>query len=111
MDIDDKIEKFTNIIYNQISKIESNNFKTYKDFKNKATKHIYYLKITMFISTALLYELKVFSQLQLVILVFIILFNLAFIQNMLSNLVLHNFQNEIIEDAKNNILKIKKDLL
>jgi hypothetical protein len=111
MDTDNKFENFINIIYNEISNIEGNNFKIYKNFKNKANKHIYYLKIIMFIFTAILYEFEVFSKVQLAILVFIILFNLAFIQNMLCNLVLENCQNATIEDAKNNIFKLKKDLL
>jgi hypothetical protein len=111
MDTDDKFDKLTNIIYSEISKTESNNFTIYKNFKKKAFKHIYYLKLIMFIFTAILYEFKIFSKVQLAILVFIILFNLAFIQNMLCNLVLENCQNATIEDAKNNIFKLKKDLL
>ena len=106
-----QLEQLVNIIYKEISIKEDNNFKIYKNFKNKAFKHIYYLKIIMFIFTCILYEFKVFDKLQLTILIFIILFNLAFTQNMLNNLVLDNSQNKILEDAKNNIINIKKDLL
>ena len=69
---------------------EFNNYTIYKKFKFKAQKHIYYLEIVMCFFMFVLYEFKFVDRFQSVIIIFIMLFNIAFVQNMLNNLVLEN---------------------
>jgi len=52
----------------------------------KANKHIYYLKIIMFVVVAILYEFKYYNNFQLGIFSFIILFNIAFTQNTINDI-------------------------
>lgn len=56
-------------------------------FKRKAQKHINYLQIIMFITIIIMYESKFLNQGQTMVVIFIILFNIAFIQNMLNNFI------------------------
>ena len=56
-----------------------------KIFKKKAQSHIKYLKILMFIIVIILNEMKIFTNYQLLYLSFIIIFNIAFSQNLLNN--------------------------
>lgn len=62
------------------------------NFKSKAQKHIYYLQIIMFILISIMYEFKFLNQSQTMVVIFIILFNIAFVQNMLNNFII--IQNE-----------------
>ena len=63
--------------------INKNDLKT---FIIKALKHLYYLKLIMFFLILIFIEFKFFTQKQLFFVVFIILFNIAFIQNTIQNL-------------------------
>ena len=57
---------------------------------------------------AILYEFKFLSQLQSIVVVFIILFNIAFTQNMLNNLVYDNIENPLVNNTKKKIDEIHK---
>lgn len=64
----------------------SDNFKIeLKNFKVKAQKHINYLKILMFVIVAILNEINSFTNQQLFYISFIIIFNIAFSQNLLNS--------------------------
>jgi hypothetical protein len=63
--------------------INKNDLKT---FISKALRHLYYLKIIMFFLVLIFIEFKFFTQKQLFIISFIILFNIAFTQNTIQNL-------------------------
>jgi hypothetical protein len=55
-------------------------------FKKKAQIHIKYLKFLMFIIVIILNELKIFTNYQILYLSFIIIFNIAFSQNLINNI-------------------------
>jgi hypothetical protein len=57
-----------------------------KKFLKKAFQHIFYLKIIMFLIFIILVDYKLYSEQQLFGVIFIILFNIAFVQNMMNNL-------------------------
>jgi hypothetical protein len=57
------------------------------NFKRKAQRHINYLQVIMFITIIIMYESKFLNQLQTMAVIFIILFNIAFVQNMLNNFI------------------------
>lgn len=78
-------------------------------YKNKAKRHIYYLKCIMFISVCFLWEFNIFKDKSFYITSFLILFNIAFIQNMLSNLIIKNYikESELILEAQKKINNIK----
>ena len=57
---------------------------------------------------SILYEFKFLSQIQSIVVVFIILFSIAFTQNMLNNLVCDNVENPIIINTKKKIDEIHK---
>lgn len=57
-----------------------------KNFKTDAQKHIKYLQIILFICMLYLLDIKFFDHIQFCCVTFIILFQLAFTQNMLNNL-------------------------
>lgn len=57
----------------------------------KANLHIYYLKIIMIILMLFLYETKFFNNIQTTVTFFIILFNIAFTQNMINNLKYNDY--------------------
>jgi len=59
--------------------------KELKNFKIKAQKHINYLKVLMFIIVVFLNEINKFTNQQLFYISFIIIFNIAFSQNLLNN--------------------------
>ena len=59
--------------------------KNLKNFKTKAQTHINYLKILMFILVVILNEMQTFTNQQLFYISFIIIFNIAFTQNLLNN--------------------------
>ena len=63
---------------------------TLSTFKKKAQQHIYYLQLIMFAFMVILYEFKFVNQSQALIIIFIILFNIAFTQNMLNNFTQSN---------------------
>ena len=63
---------------------------TLSTFKKKAQQHIYYLQMIMFAFMVILYEFKFVNQSQVLIIIFIILFNIAFTQNMLNNFTQSN---------------------
>ena len=63
---------------------------TLSNFKKKAQKHIYYLQMIMCAFMVILYEFKFVNQSQALIIIFIILFNIAFTQNMLNNFIQSN---------------------
>ena len=66
---------------------EIDNFKAdLKNFKKNAQKHVHYLKILMFIIIIILSELKIFTNYQIIYISFIIIFNIAFSQNLLNNI-------------------------
>ena len=56
------------------------------NFVNKANLHLYYLKIIMIVTILFLYEIKFYNNIQIFITTFIVLFNIAFTQNMINNL-------------------------
>jgi hypothetical protein len=63
-----------------------NEYKTeIKKFKNKACKHINYLKLLMFITIIFLSDIKFFDTKQAFCTGFLILFNIAFSQNIINN--------------------------
>ena len=103
-----ELEKLTSTISSERDVISNKNFTFYKNFKIKAQKHIYYLEAIMFVIMAILYEFKFLSQLQSIIVIFIILFNIAFTQNMLNNLILDNTENQVIVNTKKKIDDIHK---
>jgi hypothetical protein len=103
-----ELEKLTSTISSERDVISNKNFIFYKNYKIKAQKHIYYLQGIMFAIMATLYEFKFLSQLQSIIVIFIILFNIAFTQNMLNNLILENTENQVIINTKNKIDEIHK---
>ena len=103
-----ELEKLTSTISSERDVISTKNFTFYKNFKIKAQKHIYYLQAIMFVIMAILYEFKFLSQLQSIIVIFIILFNIAFTQNMLNNLILDNTENQVIVNTKKKIDDIHK---
>ena len=57
-----------------------------KNFKNKANTHINYLKILMFISMIFLTEMNLFNNKQSICVSFLLLFNIAFSQNIINNI-------------------------
>ena len=58
-----------------------------KEYKKKANRHIHYLKVLFFIVFIVLGEIDFYeTQTQYAITVFIVIFNIAFIQNMINNL-------------------------
>ena len=57
------------------------------NFKRKAQRHINYLQVIRFITIVVMYESKFLNQLQTMAVIFIILFNIAFVQNMLNNFI------------------------
>ena len=63
---------------------------TLTNFKKKEQQHIYYLQAIMFAFIVILYEFKFVNQSQALIIIFIILFNIAFTQNMLNNFIQSN---------------------
>lgn len=103
-----ELEKLTSTISSERDVISNKNFTLYKNFKIKGQKHIYYLEAIMFVIMAILYEFKFLSQLQSIIVIFIILFNIAFTQNMLNNLILDNTENHVIVNTKKKIDEIHK---
>ena len=103
-----ELEKLTSTISSERDVISNKKFTFYKNFKIKAQKHIYYLEAIMFVIMAILYEFKFLSQLQSIIVIFIILFNIAFTQNMLNNLILDNTENQVIVNTKKKIDDIHK---
>ena len=70
--------------------MSDNNTSTLSTFKKKAQQHIYYLQAIMFAFMVILYEFKFVNQSQALIIIFIILFNIAFTQNMLNNFIQSN---------------------
>jgi hypothetical protein len=69
--------------------IENNRYnKEYiKKYKKKANRHIYYLKVLLFVVFIVLGEINLYeTQTQYATTVFITIFNIAFTQNMLNNL-------------------------
>jgi hypothetical protein len=82
-------------------------------YKNKAKKHIYYLKCIMFILMCFLWEFNILKNESFYITCFLILFNIAFIENMLSNLLLKNYTKEskfILEAQKTiNTINLNED--
>ena len=56
------------------------------NFVNKANLHLYYLKLIMIVTILFLYEIKFYNNIQIIITTFIVLFNIAFTQNMINNL-------------------------
>ena len=87
-----------------ISKTNSNIF----DYISKANKHIYYLKFIMFIFLYFFYEYNFFNKINFSITCFLILFNIAFTQNMINNLLIPKFSKEkkIILENENKIKDI-----
>ena len=59
--------------------------KEIKNFKNKVNKHINYLKILMFIVIVYLSEINFFNGKQVFCVSFLLLFNIAFSQNIINN--------------------------
>ena len=57
-----------------------------KNFIKKANTHINYLKIIMFFMMIIFNEYKIFTTYQSLIVSFIIIFNIAFAQNIVNNL-------------------------
>jgi len=70
--------------------MDNNNLIMSTNFKKKAQQHIYYLQMIMFVFMVILYEFKFVNQSQALIIIFIILFNIAFTQNMLNNFISMN---------------------
>jgi hypothetical protein len=61
-----------------------------KKFITKANLHVYYLKLIMIFIIFVLYETKFYNNIQTCVTSFIILFNIAFVQNMINNLKYNN---------------------
>ena len=94
----------------EVNEVQNNNTKIYlKELLKKATRHSYYLKILMFVLMCILYEFELLNKFQSMIVVFIILFNIAFTQNMLNNIIFNNTENKFIIDAKDKKDKKNKD--
>ncbi len=84
-----KYYKGDNISIDEIMNEEKlyNNLKNnLKKFRKDAFRHLKYLKVILFILMLYLYDNKYYDVTQFWITVFIILFQLAFVQNMLNNL-------------------------
>jgi hypothetical protein len=103
-----ELEKLSGIIVCEIEILSNKNFNIYKNFKFKAQRHIYYLEAIMILIMGILYEFKFLNHLQSIVIVFIILFNIAFTQNMLNNLVYDNIENPLINNTKKKIDDIHK---
>jgi hypothetical protein len=103
-----ELEKLAGIVASEIEILGNKNFNIYKNFKIKAQRHIYYLEAIMILFMGILYEFKFLSQFQSIVVVFIILFNIAFTQNMLNNLVCDNIENPLINNTKKKIDDIHK---
>ena len=94
----------------EVNEVQNNNTKIYlKELLKKAKRHIYYLKILMFVLMCILYEFELLNKFQSMIVVFIILFNISFTQNMLNNIIFNNTENKFIIDAKDKKDKKNKD--
>ena len=78
-----ELEKLSTVVSTEIEILSNKNFTLYKNFKIKAQRHIYYLEAIMILIMSILYEFKFLSQIQSIVVVFIILFSIAFTQNML----------------------------
>ena len=66
-----------------------------KEYKKKANRHIHYLKVLFFIVFIVLGEIDFYeTQTQYAVTVFIVIFNIAFIQNMINNLEIPKDNNE-----------------
>ena len=78
------------------------------NYTSKANKHIYYLKFIMFILLCIFYEYDFFNKTNFTITCFLILFNIAFTQNMINNLCIPKFTKEkkIILENENKIKEI-----
>jgi hypothetical protein len=87
-----------------ISKTNSN----IVEYISKANNHIYYLKFIMFIFLCIFYEYNFFNKINFSITCFLILFNIAFTQNMINNLSIPKFSKEkkIILENENKIKDI-----
>jgi hypothetical protein len=103
-----ELEKLAGIVASEFEILGNKNFNIYKNFKIKAQRHIYYLEAIMFLFMGILYEFKFLSQFQSIVVVFIVLFNIAFTQNMLNNLVCDNIENTLINNTKKKIDDIHK---
>ena len=103
-----ELERLSGIVASETEILSNKNFNIYKNFKFKAQRHIYYLEAIMILFMAILYEFKFLSQLQSIVVVFIILFNIAFTQNMLNNLVYDNIENPLVNNTKKKIDEIHK---
>jgi hypothetical protein len=103
-----ELEKLSGIVASEIEILGNKNLNIYKNFKIKAQRHIYYLEAIMILFMGILYEFKFLSQFQSIVVVFIILFNIAFTQNMLNNLVCDNIENPLINNTKKKIDDIHK---
>lgn len=103
-----ELEKLAGIVASEIEILGNKNFNIYKNFKIKAQRHIYYLEAIMILFMGILYEFKFLSQFQSIVVVFIVLFNIAFTQNMLNNLVCDNIENTLINNTKKKIDDIHK---
>ena len=103
-----ELEKLSTVVSTEIEILSNKNFTLYKNFKIKAQRHIYYLEAIMILIMSILYEFKFLSQIQSIVVVFIILFSIAFTQNMLNNLVCDNVENPIIINTKKKIDEIHK---
>ena len=103
-----ELEKLSTVVSNEVEILSNKNFNIYKNFKFKAQRHIYYLEAIMILVMAILYEFRFLSQLQSIVVVFILLFNIAFTQNMLNNLVCDNIENLVINNTKKKIEEIHK---
>jgi len=103
-----ELEKLAGIVASEIEILGNKNLNIYKNFKIKAQRHIYYLEAIMILFMGILYEFKFLSQFQSIVVVFIILFNIAFTQNMLNNLVCDNIENPLINNTKKKIDDIHK---
>ena len=57
-----------------------------KKFVKKAFQHIFYLKMIMFVLFLVMLEYNFYTEQQLFWVTFVVLFNIAFIQNMVNNL-------------------------
>jgi len=105
-----ELEKFRDTIGKNRSEINSDITNILDRYRAKGQKHIYYLESLLVIIMSILFEIKFFNEYQFGLVSFLILFTIAFLQNMLNNLIIPKYieKYDTINEIEGKIDAIKK---
>lgn len=95
-----ELDKFKSIIANNNENIANKTSSDLNDYKIKARRHVRILAALMFVLFGVFWETKFFNNMQFFAVFFIAVFNNAFMENMISNLVIQKFLEEKDENLK-----------